>query len=242
MIMVSNKNIQNKGQLMISTVKCSFVSIIVGILILLVLPGLASATATPDMHDNDSIEVDLYTMISYCVQWINENEEVFSSTLTNPIGNETILTTVHPNNFVYFVLSNGEIIDYKINEEIPGATFEIEMDQDTFNDFFYVENSNVEVFNRYWLSGSIVIHEINVSDVNDSNADNSDVDDSDVDDSNVDDSNVDDSDVDDSDVNDSNADDDFEKDDSGTMISNWINEMIKILRELLKMNLSRHGS
>ncbi len=160
---------------MINMGKNSFVSIIIGILILSVLSGLASASATPDRDDeyygmdDEAIPIDLYSMIDICVQWLNENEEVLESTLTNQNGYQNILITVHPNNFASFVLSNGKIVDYKINEGIPEPTVEIEMDQDTFEDFFYAEGNNNEIFNRHFLNGDIIIHEINVSDVNDSN-------------------------------------------------------------------------
>ena len=166
---------------MINMGKNSFVSIIIGILILSVLSGLASASATPDRDDeyygmdDEAIPIDLYSMIDICVQWLNENEEVLESTLTNQNGYQNILITVHPNNFASFVLSNGKIVDYKINEGIPEPTVEIEMDQDTFEDFFYAEGNNNEIFNRHFLNGDIIIHEINVSDVNVSNVNVSDV-------------------------------------------------------------------
>ncbi len=160
---------------MINMGKNSFVSIIIGILILSVLSGLASASATPDRDDeyygmdDEAIPIDLYSMIDICVQWLNENEEVLESNLTNQNGYQNILVTVHPNNFASFVLSNGKIVSYKINEGIPEPTVEIEMDQATFENFFYAEGNNNEIFNRHFLNGDIIIHEINVSDVNDSN-------------------------------------------------------------------------
>ena len=108
---------------------------------------------------------DFDTMVHDWVQWNDENfedlaEDKFISTLMNLVGNQTILLTVNPDNFASLICSNGRIIDYKIGEKLPEVTLEIEMDQDTFDDFYYAEGYNIEVFTSNWMNGNITMKPI----------------------------------------------------------------------------------
>ncbi len=108
--------------------------------------------------EDDSLEA----MIEISMQYHNTNYETYKgntiiSKLANEFGNEKVLVTLLPEKEIVSVsLVNGKVEYYKIGEEIPGVSVDVEVHRDTFEEVF-TSGDPLPAFTNSWQNDRISV-------------------------------------------------------------------------------------